>query len=737
MPLDQAFRLSSILLAAAGFASLTLAIALPPWLLVLAGGAFAMALLRVRHPAVISETMHHVRLSALTWNIFLLLAFAGFWIDLLLISQEVLPAGIHFLVLLLVNKLSNLDLRRDFLHLYAISFIALLASAALTTQIWYAPFFFVYLVIGVWTLLLYHLMQEQEEQTGQPDGVVPALPPIAPFPRLTSRLFWTTNLMAAGAFGFTLLFFFSIPRVGVGFFQHNQGDSLRTTGFSEQVDLGVIGPVKQDPSIVMRVELPDRLDREFRQDPLYLRGVAYTRYDGKSWSNSLPQRRMLTELPEGTFSLRAPGTKTPLTTRPLRLDILLEPLDTAVLFGAPLLTTVTGNFHSVQSDLTGSFHLPFPLHSRAQYSAYSVSPSLHATEKDATALRYPEFILQHYLHTPAVNPQITDLARRVAQPATSVAQAVALIHSHLLTQYRYSLDVPSLQSAHPLEDFLLTRKTGYCEHYATAMVVMLRTVGIPARLVTGFLATEWNEFGGYYTVRQRDAHAWVEVYFPQSGWITIDPTPPAPSAAGPTWWRTATGAMDSMRLKWDRLFVHYSAHDQFTVVQGIRESGEAVRAGLSETMSALAAQAVAIVGRAATALTPAGIPYQAVMLLVIIAATYAGITLVRQYRSKRTPPSRFSDQQHRVIMLYTDMVQCCARRGIEKSATTTPQEFLHKIQERWGEAWPLVDSVTQLYTRVRFGEAPLTPKETAMAEHDVRCLRSFARSTKPAPHISR
>ncbi|MBS0169240.1 MAG: DUF3488 domain-containing protein [Nitrospira sp.] len=731
MPLDQAFRLSSILLAATGLASLTFAIALPLWLLVLAGGAFAMALLRIRHPGVSSETMRHVRLSALTWNIFLLLAFAGFWIDLLLISQEVLPAGIHFLVLLLVNKLSNLDLRRDFLHLYAISLIALLASAALTTQIWYAPFFFIYLVIGVWTLLLYHLTQEQEEQAGHSDGAVPAMPSVSAFPRLTSRLFWTTNLMAAGAFGFTLLFFFSIPRVGVGLFQHNQGDSLRTTGFSEQVDLGVIGPVKQDPSIVMRVELPDRLDREFRQDPLYLRGVAYNRYDGKSWSTSLPQRRMLTELPEGTFSVRMSGTKPPPTTRPLRQDILLEPLDTAVLFGAPLLTGVKGNFLSVQSDLTGSLHLPFPLHSRTQYTAYSVSPSLHATEKDATALRYPEFILQHYLHTPAVSPHITELARRITEPATSVAQAVSLVHSHLLTHYRYSLDVPSLQSTHPLEDFLLTRKTGYCEHYATAMVVLLRTVGIPARLVTGFLATEWNEFGGYYTVRQRDAHAWVEVYFPQSGWITIDPTPPAPGAVGPTWWHTAAGAMDSMRLKWDRLFVHYSAHDQFTVVQGIRESGEAVRAGLSETMIALAAQAVAIIGRTGTALTPADLPRHAAIILLILAASYAGVTLVRQYQSRGTPPSRFSAQQHAVIMLYTDMVQCCARQGLTKSASTTPQEFVHNIQERWSEAWPLVESVTQLYARVRFGEAELTAAEIASAEQDLHHLRSLARSAKP------
>ena len=244
MPMDQAFRLSSILLAGTGFASLTLAMALPLWLLVLAAGAFGMALLRVQSSGAISGAIGHLRFSALTWNIFLLLAFAGFWIDLFLISQEILPAGIHFLVLLLVNKLSNLDQRRDFLHLYAISLIALLASAALTTQIWYAPFFFIYLVIGVWTLLLYHLLQEREELTEPEPGHAHAEPSPVPLPRLTARFFWTTNAMAASAFGLTLLFFFLIPRVGVGFFQNNHGENLRTTGFSEHVDLGVMGHVK-------------------------------------------------------------------------------------------------------------------------------------------------------------------------------------------------------------------------------------------------------------------------------------------------------------------------------------------------------------------------------------------------------------------------------------------------------------------------------------------------------------
>ena len=109
---------------------------------------------------------------------------------------------------------------------------------------------------------------------------------------------------------------------------------------------------------------------------------------------------------------------------------------------------------------------------------------------------------------------MADLAHRVTQEATTPFERVLAIHQHLLENYRYSLESETATLSHPLEEFLFTRKTGYCEHYATAMVVMLRTIGIPARLVTGFLATEWNEYGGYFTVRQRDAHAWVEVYFP-------------------------------------------------------------------------------------------------------------------------------------------------------------------------------------------------------------------------------
>lgn len=736
MVLDAAFRLSSIVLAATSFASLALALALPSWILTLAGMAFAVALLRALSASPLSRLSVHLRLSALTWNLFLLLAFAGFWVDLFFVSQEILPAGIHFLVLLLVNKLSNLDQRRDFLHLYAISLIALLASAAMTTQWWYAPFFFAYLVAGVWTLLLYHLMKEKEESAGgHTTDVEPLRPPLLPI-HVTRRFFWTANVMAVGAFSLTLLLFFSIPRIGIGLLQHNRGESLRTTGFTDQVELGVIGPVKQDPSIVMRVELPDG-DDEARHAPLYLRGVAYDQYNGTSWNNSLPYGRPLTELPQGVFTLRTPVAKpSTASARRLRQDILLEPLDTAVLFGASLPISVKGNFLSVQSDLMGSLHLPFPSHTRIQYTVYSIPTDLVPQEHTATAVLYPEFILRHYLQVPPLSPQVVELARRVTQPATSLAQAVHLIRTHLLTTYRYSLEVPSSQSAHPLEDFLLTRKTGYCEHYATAMVVLLRTVGIPARLVTGFLATEWNAYGNYYTVRQRDAHAWVEVYFPQSGWITMDPTPPVPEATAPNWWQSASSLMDSARLKWDRFFVHYNANDQLAVVQGLREGGGAVRARMSESLTTLLGQLSVSIDRFRAALTPTDPLPTAIILLILILAVGAGYAGRLMLRGSRTAADRqecYSAHQQTAVTLYAHMIDCCAQQGIAKPPSATPREFLYHIREQWSEAWPSADALTHLYSRVRFGHASLTAEELAMAEGLLRTIRNLDRSIPSSP----
>ena len=193
-----------------------------------------------------------------SWNILVVVAFVGFWADLLWISGDLLPAGVHFLLLLMVIKLFNLDQRRDYLHLYAISLMAILGSAAHTTDLWYVPVFLAYLVAGVWALLLFQLTKEPNDRTAA-DNFNPMS---SAGGRITRPVFWMANGLAVGTLCLTVLIFFTIPRVSAGF-GHRGGESgLRTSGFSETVNLGMIGPIKQDPGVVMRVEL---LDRDGRQ----------------------------------------------------------------------------------------------------------------------------------------------------------------------------------------------------------------------------------------------------------------------------------------------------------------------------------------------------------------------------------------------------------------------------------------------------------------------------------------
>ena len=182
--------------------------------------------------------------------------------------------------------------------------MAILASAALTADAWYVLIFLLYLLAAVWTLLLYHLTQE----TGDTSAVVTSsgtAPCHTKFPsRITHRFFWLTNGTAVMTIALTLTIFFLIPRIGAGMLQKTSGETLRTTGFSDRVDLGTIGSVKQDPQIVMRVELPDQPTVE--KDRLYLRGLAYDQYNGRSWNHSETRRRSLSFVAEGKIFLARP-----------------------------------------------------------------------------------------------------------------------------------------------------------------------------------------------------------------------------------------------------------------------------------------------------------------------------------------------------------------------------------------------------------------------------------------------
>ena len=730
MRFDQAFALSSILLASVAFASLVFAKSLPLGLALPAAMILLVSLLQAGGVDAVRRITSRLVISPILWNLLLISTFVMFVIDLTLLSRDLLQAGIHFLVLLLSMKVCTLRQRRDYRQLYAISLMAILAAASLTTNAWYLPIFLLFLLVAVWTLLLYHLTLEGSDPSPvQPTGAQMSNV-AAGHARVTARFVWLTNGITLLAITLTFAIFFLIPRIGVGVLQKKNGDVVRTTGFSDRVDLGTIGSVKQNPQVVMRVELPDQ--QNIDKDRFYVRGLAYDRYNGRSWSQSRTRRRALNLVEDGTFLVRPPGSRSPArsSANRIRQDILLEPLDTAVVFAASFAEVVNGEFYTVQADSMSGLYLLSPPSSRIRYSVTSQMSQLTAEEQTATSFEYADPIRARYLQVPDGSQQIGDLTQQVTAQALTPFGRVQAIQQHLMNNYRYSLEADTATLSHPLEEFLFTRKTGYCEHYATAMVVMLRTIGIPARLVTGFLATEWNEYGGYFTVRQRDAHAWVEVYFPRSGWITMDPTPSVNAAVAPSRWARLSRLGESIQLQWDRLFVRYSAKDQLAVVHGVREGSDALRETISRWMARLGApigEAASRMVRMAKAFQPGIVGLVAGSLVIGIAVLL--LTLRDRIGLWATTHLPSAHPQLAILQLYARMLRVLERRGIRKAPAVTAGEFARYVAQEWQTAGPAVAEITTLYNQGRFSKTPLSAEELSRAAEQVGQLQSLARST--------
>ncbi|NGZ02333.1 MAG: hypothetical protein CV090_04690 [Nitrospira sp. WS238] len=719
MAFDQALRLTSILLAAVSFVGLTLGSGLPAWLALVTGGGLIIALVRQVATGASAHPARQIWFTPAGWNFLVVIGFLGFWVDMFLVSGELLPAGIHFLMILMVIKLFNLTQRRDYLHLYAISLVAILASGSLTTDLWYLPVFLLYLVAGVWTLILFQITKATEGPSASPTG--------APLGRVTPQLFWLANGLALACFVMTVAIFFLIPRLSTGFYQKGFGDNIRTSGFSETVNLGAIGPIKRDPSVVMRVELarqaPHVLDR------LYVRGLAFDQYDGKSWTNRLGHRRNLNEESPGTFLVRGhQGTADARLGDVIQQNILLEPLDTAVLFAAPFVERLSGKFPAVHSDATGSVYLPFPSASRIEYSVVSRSQPVLPVDLGSAPPQYGGSFAGHFLQVPDLSQRISGLSEDLTRSRPSSYEKALAIQEFLTRNYRYSLDAPLAGLDRPLEEFLFHRKTGYCEHYATAMVIMLRTVGIPARLVTGFLATEWNEYGNYYVVRQQDAHAWVEVHLPHSGWIVMDPTPPSSESARsehPAW--LALGRIiDSAKLQWSRFFVQYSAADQIAVVQELKAGGKSVGYKAFDSMTSIFGPLTRLLGVMPDQIFRGSNRSQMAMLGVVVTVGILMLWLGRKKAMSGIRLTRKSTGEEQIIVgLYKQMVKRLADRGISKTPSTTPMELVHIAGMQWAESNSAVASITELYCRARFGGMVLTDEELQRAKDRLRQLTAF------------
>jgi protein-glutamine gamma-glutamyltransferase len=325
MTLQRASRVSAKLLTLVAFSALV-GTGKPPAILVI--GGFLVLAISFGQELEWSLKWNFSRLPRAVWNGLLLIAALITVMDFFWGSQNALQASLYVLVFLMANKSLTLSRLKDFPQLFVIGFLEFLEAAVLTVDLWYAMAFVVYLLTAIWALLLYHLSCEAVQNMPVAGEARLAYMPVP----LTTRFFWTTNAIAIVALVVTTGIFLVMPRTGFGFFQQAHGTPIRTSGFSDKVDLGVIGAVKQDPTLVMRVQFPE-LDGE-PAERVYLKGASFDHYTGQSWTNTFPRRRLLAKSEEGLFEVGArPALKNVLR---VQQEILLEALDISVLFGLPL-----------------------------------------------------------------------------------------------------------------------------------------------------------------------------------------------------------------------------------------------------------------------------------------------------------------------------------------------------------------------------------------------------------------
>lgn len=635
-------------------------------------------------------------------------------LDLTLLAESLIAALIHLLLFLLIFKLYNLRSHRDCSDTIVLTFLVLIASATLTVSFGFLPIFSLYLLLGIWTLLLFHLQRETDLAAPERSRELLA------DPGLVSPGFLLGSLgVGLLALLVTLTIFVIIPRVGLTFIPLRAQIGTLMTGFTDRVDLGSYAAIQNDPTIVMRVSFPDRPMSAGPPPALRWRGVAFDRFDGRSWSLAVPARAPLRRGREGHYAVAPFRVGAPL----LSYEVFLEPIGSEMLFTVPRVVAVSGNFPLVAVDAGGGLSLAGPPGVRIRYLGVS-QPEPHppaGLDRPAGPGDYPPEIRAAYLQLPDLSPRVRALAQELTAGAVTPYQAARRVEAHLSTSLRYTLDLRGEPAEDPLDDFLFTRQAGNCEFFAASMAVLLRAAGIPARVVNGFQAGEWNEVGQYLAVRQRDAHSWVEVFVPGAGWLGFDPSPRAAFESalfGRSGW--ALQSFDALRMRWNRYVIDYNLGDQAALAMGLRRQSLSFRQSLGQAWDQWTFQASRQLRRL----------WEAYRLPIVgLLALLAAAALLRRTRGSLPGlgglwPARV--RRGPTVAFYERALALLARHGRRRGPAATAREFAGTFADRPELQAPLWD-LTGLYERARFAGEPLTPEEQRHAETLLRRLAAALR----------
>jgi transglutaminase-like putative cysteine protease len=269
-----------------------------------------------------------------------------------------------------------------------------------------------------------------------------------------------------------------------------------------------------------------------------------------------------------------------------------------------------------------------------------------------------------------------------------IAQA-EILKQTFLADFQYALGVPDLDRLAPVDDFIFNAREGHCERYASALAVLLRMSGVPARVSVGYVAKEYNDIGGFYNIRASDAHAWTEAWFEDSGWRVVDATPYGLGIelAERPWYTTAWEWVENT---WYSKIVEFSTDEQSTVMTVVQSSFSTAATHLANNASALP------------------VPVLCICLIMVIVRLHRKGIRIPGLRS-RDRASRVREAQH----FYGRMLRALARRRLVRSPQQTPREFLAMAEELRTPQLAEIRLVTQHFCDVRYGGNALEPEAEA------------------------
>lgn len=609
---------------------------------------------------------------------------AFFCIDYFLLSRDFLTATVHLVFFLAVMKILTSKTNRDYLYTSVIAFVELVSAAILSIS------FSFFLFLAIFLLFAMAALTSAEIRRSMTRARTTARCGLRSFqPRLGAL----SVLVSIGILALTAGLFFLLPRTADAAFARLVSHRVYLPGFSDHVKLGEIGEFKTSSRPVMHIAI---YSTEWPSG-LKWRGGALVHFDGKAWTNphpiSTPQvvdRGHVNLVPS---QLRRNG-------RRISYTIQVDGIENDSLFFAGLPEQVDLRGTSLFRTETDSFHLGHPPLPGFRYEAYS----LVEPPPERGAPIFPAPLIgpgerESDLQLPPLDPRIPTLARSMTADATTPLESARAIERHLRKDYGYTLELPTNEVQHPLANFLFTRKKGHCEYFASAMVVLLRSAGIPARMATGFQSGVYNPITDLWLIRASDAHSWVEAWLPDRGWTTFDPTPPDPNPSN----LGVTGRLnlyiDAAETFWQEWVVSYDPSHQGTLADKLQQG--AGRLGIRWFDSLSGAEST-WVQHVSTWLKLYGMRVLAVLLLGGFLWIF-GPPLIRMVHMRRRVGQvrRGHGSVADATLLYQRMLHILKRRGFQKPVWFTPTEFAESLPRT--QMGARVSEFTTAYNALRFG----------------------------------